>query len=140
MNYTKKSFSVTAPGSQQYRDNWERTFRPKRKVLRCLYCDQLKFRLEARGALGSCPSSRKFGHEFTETEVDVAEVEPAPQRCDAFFNVMQCRLEKGHADLHVFSYVGSHNRPDGTECPYMAENFCNKCGWVKSVVSAPARK
>lgn len=27
MNYTKKSFSVTAPGSQQYRDNWERTFR-----------------------------------------------------------------------------------------------------------------
>lgn len=27
MNYTKKSFSVTAPGTQAYRDNWERTFR-----------------------------------------------------------------------------------------------------------------
>lgn len=23
-----------------------------------------------------------------------------------------------------------HNRPDGPECSYMAEVFCNKCGWV----------
>jgi hypothetical protein len=29
MNYTKKSFSVNAPGTQQYRDNWERTFGPR---------------------------------------------------------------------------------------------------------------
>lgn len=27
MDYTKKSFSVSAPSTQQYRDNWERTFR-----------------------------------------------------------------------------------------------------------------
>lgn len=26
MNYTKKSFSVVAPGTQAYRDNYERTF------------------------------------------------------------------------------------------------------------------
>ena len=29
MNYTKKSFTVTAPGTDQYRENWERTFRPR---------------------------------------------------------------------------------------------------------------
>jgi len=27
MHYTKKSFSVNAPGSKSYADNWERTFR-----------------------------------------------------------------------------------------------------------------
>lgn len=27
MNYTKKSFSVTGPGTKTYADNWERTFR-----------------------------------------------------------------------------------------------------------------
>jgi len=30
MNYTKKSFSVGAPGTDTYRDNWERTFRPQK--------------------------------------------------------------------------------------------------------------
>jgi len=28
MNYTKKSFSVASPGTREYADNWERTFRP----------------------------------------------------------------------------------------------------------------
>lgn len=27
MNYTKKSFTVGAPGTKSYADNWERTFR-----------------------------------------------------------------------------------------------------------------
>lgn len=27
MNYTNKSFNVCAPGTDQYRENWERTFR-----------------------------------------------------------------------------------------------------------------
>lgn len=29
MNYTKKSFSVIAAGTDTYRENWERTFRPR---------------------------------------------------------------------------------------------------------------
>lgn len=28
MNYTKKSFTVTQPGTKSYADNWEKTFRP----------------------------------------------------------------------------------------------------------------
>lgn len=39
MNYTNKSFSVTSPGTKEYADNWERTFRapPKKtKHLRLL--------------------------------------------------------------------------------------------------------
>jgi len=28
-NFTKKSFSVGAPGTEQYRQNWERTFRAR---------------------------------------------------------------------------------------------------------------
>jgi len=28
-NFTKKSFSVGAPGTEQYRQNWERTFRTR---------------------------------------------------------------------------------------------------------------
>lgn len=24
-----------------------------------------------------------------------------------------------------------HNRPDGTECRYLAATFCNKCGWFE---------
>ena len=27
MNYTKKSFTVNAPGTKTYADNWEKTFR-----------------------------------------------------------------------------------------------------------------
>lgn len=38
MNYTKKSFSVNAPGSKTYADNWERTFRggPEPLLKTCL--------------------------------------------------------------------------------------------------------
>ncbi len=32
MNYTKKSFSVTGPGTKSYADNWERTFRKKAEL------------------------------------------------------------------------------------------------------------
>lgn len=31
--YTKKSFSVGAPGTEAYRENWERTFRGQRSRL-----------------------------------------------------------------------------------------------------------
>lgn len=24
----------------------------------------------------------------------------------------------------------SHQRRDGTTCDYLAEDFCNKCGWI----------
>jgi len=27
MNYTKKSFTITQPGTKTYADNWEKTFR-----------------------------------------------------------------------------------------------------------------
>ncbi len=32
MNYTKKSFQVNAPGTQEYADRWEQTFRGKTDV------------------------------------------------------------------------------------------------------------
>jgi hypothetical protein len=35
MNYTKKSFSVNAPGSKSYAENWERTFRGELKPTPC---------------------------------------------------------------------------------------------------------
>ncbi len=29
-----------------------------------------------------------------------------------------------------------HMRPDGTQCSYLAEGTCNKCGWVESAPSS----
>ncbi len=51
MNYTKKSFTVAGPGTKQYDENWERTFRGKAhpddvevSIPRCPTCDQYKHR------------------------------------------------------------------------------------------------
>jgi hypothetical protein len=32
--------------------------------------------------------------------------------------------------------TAQHNRPDGSECPYLATIFCNKCGWHDPIVNA----
>lgn len=32
MNYEKKSFSVSAPATQEYRDNWEKTFQKEAEI------------------------------------------------------------------------------------------------------------
>ncbi len=38
MNYVKKSFTVTAPGTQSYADNWEQTFRRTPTSPNCTKC------------------------------------------------------------------------------------------------------
>lgn len=38
MNYTKKSFAVGAPGTKEYAENWERTFRAVEPPKACPVC------------------------------------------------------------------------------------------------------
>jgi len=57
MKFTQKSFSVNAPNTQEYRDNWERTFRPVKVCgalthgLKCMVsCDKPAGHLEQHHA------------------------------------------------------------------------------------------
>jgi hypothetical protein len=52
MNYTKKSFAVGAPGTKEYAENWERTFRP----------------VEPPIIAKACPVCGSFEHEKHEPE------------------------------------------------------------------------
>ena len=54
------------------------------------------------------------------------------------FEVKEARISINEAAEYIAAwrhtvFVSSHLRGDGTKCPYMAEDLCNKCGWTKDM-------
>ncbi len=114
MNYAKKSFTVTSPGTQSYGENWEKTFRGQTNDQAILEDTKGLRRYWSAGTI----TNTQLNYACVECRKPIA----FSGRCD------ECA---GHP-LQWERHPKSNDLSLGF-CNYLAEDACNKCGWLKSV-------